>query len=430
MPYLPGAPSLDTVLKVTLTALLTGQLAAGGSLGGPLGVVSLPSPEAAQVQQSSLIQAVGGLPDRLLRSRVPGSVVNNEIIYVGLAGNGRVSRVSAEQRLALQGTGDYAIRERGPARSATSLSTEPAPLTHRGAVVWTGFSPGHRDLGARLVLDPQVEAEHLPLSVQVSFTGRNGQLSSPEGGQLPGAGTVTVTLSNVTAQPTQLPTGSDVAAGLVAPALDRAWLVARHPTAVRLPSTSIGLPTQLTVSSPARVQASQAVALYVTGALHFSGTTATVSGPAIDTSGAFAGTLGGVQGSTSVTFTAEVAEAATMSLEVTAVNALNPAELAPPHQLGSWSAWARSSPPLAERKAALDLLVEVAASGARDASYSPYLGADLLGTGATTFTFAFAPAAAMPVVVAALQPHWGALALVALALLLLLSGGVVVWRRS
>jgi hypothetical protein len=393
------------------------------------GTLVLPTPDAARVQQTNLLTAVGGLPDRLLTSNVPGSVVNDEIIQVGLGGDGSVRTVTAEQRLRLQGTGDYAIRERGPARSATSLSPEPAPLTRKGAVVWMGFSPGHRNLGARLVLDAAIEAEHLPLTVTVAFRDAAGKSSLLEGGRLPGTGTVTVTLTNATSQPAELPTASDVSPALLSGALDRALTVARHPTARRLPSTDDLLPKTLTVAGLARVTSSQAVPLRVDGTLRFAGTSATLTGPAISSTGTFAGVLGGVAGTTSVTFTAAVMGPGSMVLALKAVNALNPTRLAPPRGLPSWQAWARSTPSAAERRAALDLLVEVAATGARASSYSPYLGADLRGTGSATFTYGFAPAARKATVARSLEPRWLAISLAGLAFLLLVSGGVGVWRR-
>jgi hypothetical protein len=401
----PEAPNLDTVLRVTLATLIA------------TGTLVLPTPEAARVQQSNLVKAVGGLPDRLLASNVPGSVVNDEIIQ-------------AEQRLRLEGTGDYAIRERGPARSATSLSNEPAPLTRKGAVVWMGFSPGHRDLGARLVLDAAIEAEHLPLKVLVSFVDPHGKTSLLEGGQLPGPGQVTVTLTNTTSQPVDLPTAADASPAALAGALDKALEVARHPSARRLPSTDDMLPKTLTVAGPARIAAAQAVPLRVDGALTFSGTSATLTGPAISSTGAFSGVLGGVAGTTSVTFTAAVTGAGSMALDLKAVNALNPTELAPPRRLASWRAWSQSKPSVAERRSALDLLVEVAATGARASSYSPYLGADLQGTGSATFSYGFAPATRRAAVVASSRPNWIAISLGGLGLLLLVSGGVVIWRRS
>ena len=85
---------------------------------------------------------------------------------------------------------------------------------------------------------------------------------------------------------------------------------------------------------------------------------------------------------------------------------------------------------MTERKAALDLLVAVAATGARASSYSPYLGADLNGSGSTTFTFGFAEPRALVAAQADMKPRWGAISLAALALLLLLANGALIWRRS
>jgi hypothetical protein len=399
--------------------------------------VTLPTPEAARVQQSQLILAVGGRPDRLLTSHVPGSVVNDEVVTVGLAGDGGVQRVTADQRLTLQGEGDYAVRERGPARSATSLSDEPAPVTQRGAVVWQGFSPGRRDLAARLVLDPAIEAPHLPLTVAVAFTGEDGRARPlPAGGRVPGPGTVTVTLTNVTSQPQLLPTARDVEPAAVARHLDRALAVARRPTPARLPSTDQGLPTSLTVVGAAQEQATQAVPLRLTGSLRLLGTAGSVSGPTVTATpdgGTFEGTLGGStpgNGNAAVTFTAQSAGAGTLALDLTAVGALNAQELAPPSGFSSWAGWAAAGPPLGERRQALDLLVAVAATGARQSSYSPYLGADLTGTGSTTFRYAFAPPPTELAGRPALQPKWGAIALAGLALLLLLLNGALLWQRA
>ncbi len=404
------------MLRVALVTLLTVSVPA------PSSSIDLPSPEAAKVQQSNLITAVGGRPDRLLTSVVPGPVVNDETVQVGLAGDGSVRTVTAEQRLRLTGTGDYAVRERGPARSARSLSADPPPVTRRGAVVWQGFSPGSRDLAASLTLDPQIEGPHLPLAVRVTGVS--------EAGRVDAAGTVTLTLTNTTSQPTDLPTATDAPAAALATPLDRALAVARHPSAARLPTTEDLLPPKLTVTGGGAVGGAQAVPLRVVGALHLTGTTGTLSGPATTPDGTFAGTLGGVNGTASVTFTLAVTGPGTLALDLTAVNALSPVELTPPRGLPSWKAWAASSPPQAERHAALDLLVEVAAAGARASSYSPYLGADLKGTGSTTFAFTFAPASQAATGPAVLHPRWGRLGLAGVGFLMLVGAAGWVWRRS
>jgi hypothetical protein len=396
--------------------------------------IRLPTSDAAQLAATALLQKLPGFrPDRLLPSNVPGPVVNDEVVQVGVGGDGAVRRVVLDQRLRLTGTGDYAVRERGPARSATALGDEPPPVTRRGAVVWQGFSPGGRDLAARLVLDPLIEAVHLPLSVRVTYTGRDG-VARPleEGGRVPGPGTVTVSLRNDTRQPAELPTGTDVAATAVAPALDKALALARTPSAARLPDTDTGLPSVLQVSDAGQVAAAQAVPFRVTGALTLTGTTGRVSGPATTPTaqGArLAGTLGGVQGTPEVSFTVTADGPGALALDLTAVAAFDARALAPPRGFPSWRAWAAARPPQAERKAALDLLVEVAATGARASSYSPYLGAELTGSGSTTFRYAFAPAERPVAVKDALHPRWGAIALAGVALLLLLTNAGLIWRR-
>ncbi len=399
--------------------------------------VPLPTPEAARVQQDELIAVVGGRVDRLLKSDVPGPVVNDEVVRVGLGGDGGIGAVTVDQRLQLQGEGDYAIRERGPARSAASLSADPPPVTRLGAVVWQGFSPGRRDLAARLTLDPVIETPHLPLTVAVTFTGADGRaMPLQDGGRLPGAGTVTVTVTNATSQPQVLPTGADVSAATIAPLLDRALAVALRPSAGRLPSTDLGLPRTLEVTGAARAQASQAMPLRLSGSLRLTGTTGTVEGPATTATAdgaTFAGTLGGStpqNADASVTFTVRAQGAGQLVLDLTAVGALNQGELAPPNGFADWGRWAAAGPPVAERKAALDLLVAVAATGARASSYSPYLGADLVGSGSTTFSFGFAPPTAREVGRAVLHPQWGAISLAGLAVLLLLGNAALIWRRS
>ncbi|MFN2538549.1 MAG: hypothetical protein ABR549_10420, partial [Mycobacteriales bacterium] len=217
---------------------------------------------------------------------------------------------------------------------------------------------------------------------------------------------------------------------------DLALRVARHPTPARLPSTDDRLPKALTVTGGATVTAAQAVPMRLTGRVRLLGTTGTVSGPATTPTAdgaTFAGTLGGSATGTqdaAVTFDVRTDGPGSLLLQLDAVAALNARELAPPRSFATWRQWAASRPPVSERKAALDLLVAVAATGARASSYSPYLGADLEGTGTTSFALSFAPASRTQVARAPLHPQWGALSLAGAGGLVLLAAGYAVWRRS
>ena len=298
----------------------------------PAAALQLPSPEQQRAQDVSLLAEVGARPDRVLVSVVPGPVVNDELVLVGLDGGGTPVRVLLEQRLRLTGTGDYQVRERGPARSAQPLGDGPPPVTKFGAVVWQGFSPGTRDLAARLVLDPVLEQARLPLVVTASL---DGEPLGPDGA-VPRAGTVRLRLENATTQPAVLPTATDADAGEVARALDAARAAAAQP-GPRLPAAGAGLPTAVTAPGEATVAATTGVPLRVTGTV----AGGTVTGPATTAAGDVAGTL--PPGATAELLV-EVAGPGRLVLDLTAVPALDPRTLEPPAGQASWTAWAAAGP--------------------------------------------------------------------------------------
>jgi hypothetical protein len=268
--------------------------------------------------------------------------------------------------------------------------------------------------------------------VLITYRDTRGQATPlGPGATVPGPGSVDVTICNDTEQPARLPTGADASATGLAPLLDRALTVARHPSAARLPSTDAGLPATLRVRGAAQVRSAQATPYRVTGSLRLSGARASLEGPAtapVANGGRFNGVLGGVGAAQEVTFTLTVGGPGTVVLDLSAVAALDPRVLTP---LGfrSWKAWAAARPGLAARKAALDLLVQVAATGARATSYSPYLGADLAGTGSTSFRWSMASAQKAAAPEASLEPRWGAISLAGAAALLVLVNLALVWRR-
>ena len=393
----------------------------------------LPSPQAARAQEvTALCTAAGGLPDRCRPSKVPGDVRNDETVLVGLDGAGRPATVRLDQKLLLEGTGDYAIRERGPARGAEALAPgDDPPNTKFGAVVWQGFTPGNRLLGARLTLDPGLEAARLPMTVACSFlaAGAAGDQPLGPGGRIPGRGRITVTLENRTAQPATLPTAADAPAAELARPLDAALAAARRPAGPRLPAAGAQLPSRLQVTGAAQFAGQQAVPLRVAGAVALRGTTGAVTGPGTTPTTAGATVAGTLGGSGRVTLVVDAGGPGYLDLRLDASPALDPRQLAPPAGATSWAAWAAARPDRAARQAALDLLVQVAATAARASSYSPYLGADLPGTGSTTFRYAFAPPAVAVAARSELHAKPRAIALASLALLLLVTNSAMIWRR-
>lgn len=403
--------------------LLAGAVPAGAE---PL---QLPTPQQAQATVGQLLTAVQARPDRGLRSVVPGPAVNDELVLVGMDGGGTPVRVELEQHVRLTGSGDYQVRERGPARAARSLSEESAPVTKLGAVVWQGFTPGDRELAALLTLDPPLERPRLPLQVSVAWTPAGGGAPRPlePGGRVPGPGTVVVEVADRTGQPTDLPTAADADPAGLAPALDAVLAIAAGPAGPRLPVTGAALPATVEVTGPARTAGRQDVPLRLTGTLTLPG--ATVRGPGttgLPDGARVAGTLGAAP----ARFELLAPAAGDLALDLTAVPALDARALVPPDGLPSWAAWAASSPDLAARRVALDLLVQVAATGARATSLSPYLGADLPGTGSTRFRYSFVAPQQAVAVRPPLQVRPGAVGLAGVAGLLVLTGAYGVWRRS
>ena len=397
----------------------------------PAAGLELPSPAEQRAQDLTLLKEVGARADRVLVSVVPGPVVNDERVLVGLDGGGGVQRVVVEQRLQLTGEGDYQVRERGPARASEALGDEPAPVTKFGAVVWQGFSPGTRELAARLTLDPVLEAARLPLRITASYDGRPLE----PGGHVPAAGTVLVTLTNTTVQPATLPTAADAAPGPVAAALDAARAAALAPAGPRLPAAGAGLPAQVPATGEAAGTGSTGVPLRVEGAVSAAGAdgaplAVTVTGPATTPTPSGAAVAGTLPPGATAELRVVLPGPGRLDLDLTAIPALDPRTLDPPGGAASWAAWAARSPDAAARRAALDLLVTTAATAARATSYSPYLGADLPGTGTTTFRFSFAPPEQVAAGRAPLEPKPGALVAAGVALLLLLGNAALIWRQS
>jgi hypothetical protein len=390
--------------------------------------IDLPRPQSEQLNGFELFEMLGASRDRLPASTVPGPVTNNERVNIEVASDGTVQQVRDQQRIELSGEGDYHIREAGPARSAVALGGDEPPVLDLGDIVWQGFSPGYRQLGADLTLDPQIESAHLPLRMALSFAAAAGRrVAIGPSAQLPGPGTVTLTITNTTRHMTVLPTADDAPAQPVAAALDSARSAARGLSAARLPTIRTTLPAQLPVTGASTRRATQAVPLRLRGELRLTGVAHSVAAARVQHP--LAVRLDGIL-QDSITFNLAIDGAGTLELDLTAAPALEPQPLMPPHGVTTWATWAAAGPSAAERRSALDLLVQTAAIGARAAAYSPYLGPHLGPEGSTVFHYALAPAASPVMPTRALRPRPVPIALTVLAALLLVGGGVVIWRRS
>ncbi|MDX6286585.1 MAG: hypothetical protein QOG53_2070 [Frankiales bacterium] len=394
----------------------------------PADDIVLPKP----VTTLPTFNGIGLRPDRRLVSSVPGEVRTTEDVTVAVAGDGQPVTVMLDERLRLSGTGNYLIYERGPAREARPLGDSIPPVLKLGTVIWQGFSPGSRDLAARLRLDPTLEAERLPLRVSLSFQPTGGGKAQPlrPGGETPGAGTVVLHLENTTGQPQNLATGLATTDDIVGP-LDTLLTTARRALAqpaqaLVLPVAGRGLPTRIPAAGVTQTLGFVIAPLRVSGTITAPGTTASLNGPTttlIDGGGRVQGVL-----SSTVDFRLDVPAAARVAVDLTVTPTLDERTLRPPSG-SNWVAWAQTNPTEEHRRAATSQLVNAAASAARAASISPYVGADTPGAATTTFHYRLADAAEVATAPRKLEPKPFALALVGVVALALVGGGSALWRR-
>jgi hypothetical protein len=100
--------------------------------------------------------------------RFPGRLASRLRVIVGVDRDGRPIAVEAVQRLAISALGDYFFVVPAPAVSVTAAPGSAfAPGQRRQGIVWQGFSPGRRVLGARIRLRAAAAAPFLPLRVRV-----------------------------------------------------------------------------------------------------------------------------------------------------------------------------------------------------------------------------------------------------------------------
>src|SRR5437764_6138278 len=366
-------------------------------------------------------------PDRLRTSHVPGTTSDREDVVVEVGPTGAPTRVLDTQRLVIHGQGNYVIRELGPARAADGIGDTVPPVLELGTVVWQGFSPGRRELAARLTLDPTIEAARLPMQVRLSLERPDGS-SNPWGpaGRAPADGTAKVTLTNQTSSTRAVDTGLADLAPLVA-TIERLRAAAAHPRTAVPPAAGAGLPTVVPGDNRGERPIDVVAPLHVAGTLTVAGTSATVSGPGTTP------IAGGVRidGTlhASVTFTVPVRRGERLALHLDVRPWRDVRSLDPPKPFRSWRLWAAAHPDSGSVAAATDTLVAAAAASAHAAEYSPYLQANTPGPDLSTSTYVVAAAPTTQRAGNVLKPRPGAIALTVVAALAIVGNAALLRRR-
>jgi hypothetical protein len=251
-------------------------------------------------------------------------------------------------------------------------------------------------------------------------------------GAVPGAAIVTVRLENTTGQFQRLPLGRAAADVLATPLdtlLDRAGKSRRSPRVpVVLPVAGRELPLRLTAEDVSASPQYVVAPLRVVGTITAPGTTAGLSGPATtltDGGGRLAGVL-----SSTADFQLDVPQAARVQLDLTVTPSLDERSLRPPRGARSWAAWAQRSDLTDQAlREATGVLVSGAASAARAATLSPYVGADTPGPATTSFRYQIADASEVAPAPRALKRKPYAVGVAGIAALAIMANGAALWRR-
>lgn len=329
-----------------------------------------------------------------VETRLPGPASDDERIAVGIGPDGAPVLVTVTQRLSLTGLGDFSFKVPGPAAEVRALpGSEEQPGLRKGAVLWQGFSPGKRVLGAVLELHPDLEADRLPLrfSIHATVGGRPVSATDP----LSGLFSMTIRISNRTASPIAVVDApADPAA--VGSALDT---VRGDLERGRRPEPGArGLPERLSATGPARSRSEQIEAPFrIRGSISFpdgslsglraEGTGVKNTGRAVLLSGELGG---GGPGSMVVRVTGTARRLRLPRLFLRADPAPPLATTVQPPGGGTWTAYAQERPDASSQM--VGVLLEALWRTARLAQYDAYLGnPDPTGPTHSTYTFTLVP---------------------------------------
>ena len=102
----------------------------------------------------------------------PPGMTSDEQVLVGVDESGKPVSVHVVQRLRLMKLGDYSFVVPGPfADVEAAAGSDSEPGLRRGAIIWAGFSPGKKTLGARATLVPKDVVPLLPLRLSLERDG-------------------------------------------------------------------------------------------------------------------------------------------------------------------------------------------------------------------------------------------------------------------
>ena len=376
---------------------------------------------------------------KALETRLPGRVEDTEHVRVAIDLDGTPVEVVVEQRLVVHGLGDFSFRVPGPARDVEALpGSESEPGLRRGAILWQGFSPGRKDLGARMELYPEQEVQRLPIEVELELT-VDGEPVAPDE-PVNGPFELTLRVANRTGVPIPV-ADADAEPGLLAPALDAIYRSLRD--GLRPEPGHNAVPQAVTVNpplgavdrdleSPIEVHVDLAFEPGSVEDLDISSDSRTSMSESEDSVSWSEQLGGGGPLEQTVTVTGTATDMELPSLRIGATTALPRASLLRPPGPGTWTE-AATEGLVTDGRAMLRSALETMWMTARTRQYDAYVGhPDRAGPATTEYVFVLDPpeeqVAPPPVAAGGVEPVGvAAMALGALGLAWL---GLVAWSRS
>ena len=112
-----------------------------------------------------------GSTTAIAESLVPQGTTSAEEVRVGVDATGKPVSVVVLQRLKLSKLGDYTFAVPGPVAGVEAApGSDSDPGLRQDAIVWAGFSPGHKTLAARVTTRVKPAAPLLPLRLTLTRT--------------------------------------------------------------------------------------------------------------------------------------------------------------------------------------------------------------------------------------------------------------------
>ncbi|GAC1577860.1 MAG: hypothetical protein NVS3B24_09460 [Candidatus Dormibacteria bacterium] len=211
----------------------------------PLAVAAAPAPGVAPLDSYPV-----SAPSPLGSSIPPEFVDEDETVRARIDASGHVTSLVDDALIKIRGSGDYVLQLPARVSQVANLGGDSVPGLQDGHVSFLGHAVGAQQLGVEATLDI-AQAKTLPLSIQLSYAAGGRVIPANDVVRARGPVTVTLVMTNLTAQPHAFVRGSASAAPLA-----RVLDALRQAGGIYIPEVNLGdqlpVPAALPIQGPTR----------------------------------------------------------------------------------------------------------------------------------------------------------------------------------